>query len=340
MHEADLPPCAQRPINSNKVKLKLPTMAKSNSTPDINSRDYLLPMVDKGAIANWPTTAPLFYKNKRDYEAMLQAYAERLSSRQEMLFAGRQQALLLIFQAMDAAGKDSTIKATLTGINPQGCDVTSFRAPSERDLSHDFLWKAQRRLPMRGMMAVFNRSYYEDVLVVRVHPEYLAGAGMGHRMNDLGALWRERYASIVDFESHLNRNNTRVVKFFLNVSPEEQRKRLIARLDDPTKHWKFDPTDVAERKHWPDYMQAYEECLRATHTEASPWYVIPADDKENMRLIVAQILQDTLDGMALSYPVTSVDFDAQADVWRKALQGNGKQKEKEKEKGKNGKKSG
>lgn len=322
-------------------------MAKSNSTLGIDSRNYLLPRVDQGDISKWPTSAETFYKNKRDYQTLLQAYAERLSDRQEMLFAGRRQALLLIFQAMDAAGKDSTIKATLTGINPQGCDVTSFRAPSERDLSHDFLWRAQRHLPMRGMMAVFNRSYYEDVLVVRVHPEYLAGAGMGHRMNDLASLWRERYASIVDFESHLNRNNTRVVKFFLNVSPEEQRKRLIARLDDPTKHWKFDPTDVAERQHWPDYMQAYEECLRATHTEASPWYVIPADDKENMRLIVAHILQDTLDGMGLSYPATSVDFSEQADVWRKALLGddvggkggNGKGNGKPKEKGKNGKKA-
>ncbi|MCB5363085.1 polyphosphate kinase 2 family protein [Pusillimonas sp. CC-YST705] len=308
-------------------------MAKTNSTPGIIGSNYLLPHVDRGNIAQWPSSTELFYKNKRDYEEQLAAYGERLSNRQEMLFAGSQQALLLVFQAMDAAGKDSTIKATLTGINPQGCDVTSFRAPSERDLSHDFLWKAQRHLPSRGMMAVFNRSYYEDVLVVRVHPEFLEGAGMGHRMNDLSALWRERYASIVDFEGHLTRNNTRVVKFFLNVSPEEQRKRLIARLDDPTKHWKFDPSDVAERGHWDDYMQAYQDCLGATHTENSPWYVIPADDKENMRLIVAQILQETLDSMSLNYPKPALDFEVQSQVWRKALG----DKPKDKEKGKNGK---
>lgn len=328
-------------------------MAKSNnnSTTSIDSKDYLLPRIDQGNIAKWHTTVEPLYKNKRDYEEQMSSYGDRLNSRQEMLFAGHQQSLLLIFQAMDAAGKDSTIKATLTAINPQGCDVTSFRAPSERELSHDFLWKAQRNLPMRGMMAVFNRSYYEDVLVVRVHPEYLAGAGMGHRMNDLGALWRERYASIVDFEAHLSRNNTRVIKFFLNVSPDEQRKRLIARLDDPTKHWKFDPSDVSERQLWPDYMQAYEECLRATHTEASPWYVIPADDKDNMRLIVSQVVLDTLESMNLSYPITTPDFGEKVQAWRKSLQGssNGKAGAKEtakestanggKDKPKNGKKS-
>lgn len=305
-------------------------MAKSTSK--INSRDYLLPMIDKGDISQWHTTTETFYKSKREYKDMLEAHAEQLSTRQEMLFAGKQQSLLLIFQAMDAAGKDSTIKATLTGINPQGCDVHSFTAPSTLELNHDFLWKAQRRLPRRGMMAVFNRSYYEDVLVVRVHPELLVGAGLGGRMNDLSALWRERYASIVDFESHLARNNTRIVKFFLNVSPDEQRRRLIARLEDPTKHWKFDPSDLSERQYWDDYMHAFEDSLRATHTETSPWYVIPADDKENMRLIVAQILQDTLDGMSLNYPLTSPDFDQQAAVWRDSLLNEGKTK--------NGKKAG
>jgi len=275
----------------------------ARSTSDIRHTDYLAPAHAPPGLATRPTRVEPFYKSKNLYQKKLRQYVEALSRQQEMLYASGDQALLLIFQAMDAAGKDSTIKAVLSGVNPQGCRVHSFKPPDDEEKRHDFLWRAMPKLPMLGTIGVFNRSYYEEVLIVRVHPEQMlapryAGA-------DLAALWSERHRAIAGLEAHLARNGTRIVKFFLHVSPDTQRKRLLERLDDPEKHWKFDPADLRERMRWDDYMRAYEDCLQATSTPESPWYVIPADDKENMRLIVARIVLDTLLDMGLSFPSAS-----------------------------------
>ena len=264
--------------------------------------------VDEGEkldLAKRPTRVDPVYESKSDYKKILEKHVDDLSDLQRVLYADDGYALLLIFQAMDAAGKDGTIRHVMSGINPQGCSVYSFKTPSAGELQHDFLWRTARCLPERGRIGIFNRSYYEEVLVVRVHPEYLVGEGLADA--DLGkkSLWRDRYRSIVDFERHLHANRTRVVKVFLHLSKEEQRQRFLARIDDPDKNWKFSLADIQERKHWDAYQDAYADALAATSTEDCPWYVIPADDKENARLIVSQVLRDTLEGLKLSYPATS-----------------------------------
>ncbi len=220
---------------------------------------------------------------------------------QERLYAQDRYSVLLIFQALDAAGKDSTIEHVMSGVNPQGCEVHSFKAPSEEELDHDFLWRSNRRLPERGRIGVFNRSYYEEVLVVRVHPEILARQKVpAHLVTE--RIWRERFEDIVNLERYLSRNGTVIRKFFLNVSKAEQKKRFLSRLDDPEKHWKFSPDDVKERERWKDYRTAYEEALAATSTEEAPWYVIPADHKWFTRMAVADVIVDTLRGMKLEFP--------------------------------------
>jgi PPK2 family polyphosphate:nucleotide phosphotransferase len=220
---------------------------------------------------------------------------------QDVLYAANSYALLVIFQAMDAAGKDSMIKHVMSGVNPQGCQVFSFQHPSAEELKHDFLWRPARALPERGRIGVFNRSYYEEVLVVRVHPEILRAEGVpGARPTK--ALWEARYESISDFERHLHRNGTRVLKFFLHLSREEQRKRFLERIDDPTKNWKLSRSDIEERRYWKDYMKAYEACLEATSSKKAPWYVVPADDKKNARLIVSRVIVEALRGLDLGYP--------------------------------------
>jgi PPK2 family polyphosphate:nucleotide phosphotransferase len=211
----------------------------------------------------------------------------------------------LIFQAMDAAGKDGVIRHVMSGINPQGCQVFSFKHPSATELDHDFLWRTTECLPERGRIGIFNRSYYEEVLIVRVHPEILRGQALPGKLLNERTVWRDRYRSIRDLEAHLHRNGTKVVKFFLHISKEEQRKRFLARIDDPDKNWKFSAGDVKERTFWNDYMKAYEACLSATSTGDCPWYVVPADDKENARLIVAQITLDTFRELDLHYPKPS-----------------------------------
>jgi PPK2 family polyphosphate:nucleotide phosphotransferase len=203
---------------------------------------------------------------------------------------------------MDAAGKDGAIQHVMSGVNPQGCQVFSFKHPSATELKHDFLWRTTRDLPERGRIGIFNRSYYEEVLIARVHPEILRGEGLPDTVGDEKKVWNGRYRSIVNLEGHLDRNGTRIVKFFLHLSKEEQRKRFIDRIDRPEKNWKFNLADVEERKFWKDYMRAYEKCLSATSTQRAPWYVVPADDKLNTRLIVSQILLDTVKGLELSYP--------------------------------------
>jgi PPK2 family polyphosphate:nucleotide phosphotransferase len=250
-----------------------------------------------------PTRVKPYYDSKQDAEARLARHVEQLAELQNLLYADDRYALLLVFQAMDAAGKDSCIKHVMSGVNPQGCQVYSFKHPSAEELDHDFLWRTQRALPERGRIGIFNRSYYEEVLVVRVHPEILRAQKVPRELVDDDDIWEERYRSIADMEAHLHRNGTRIVKFFLHVSKDEQRKRFLARIDEPEKNWKFSSKDVEERKYWKDYMRAYEDCLAATSSKRSPWYVVPADDKANARLIVSRIVVETLKSLDMAYPV-------------------------------------
>ena len=236
---------------------------------------------------------------------MLEKHVEELSALQELHYASDRYALLLIFQAMDAAGKDGAIRHVMSGVNPQGCEVFSFKQPSVEELKHDFLWRTACRLPERGRIGIFNRSYYEEVLVVRVHPEILRNQGLSEELRDEKKIWKERYRSIVDLEDHLYRNGTRIIKFFLHLSKNEQRKRFLERIDEPKKNWKFSLADIKERKYWKDYRRAYEECLRATSTREAPWYIVPADDKENARLIVSRIVIEALKELKLSFPETT-----------------------------------
>jgi PPK2 family polyphosphate:nucleotide phosphotransferase len=249
-----------------------------------------------------PTRVRDFYRSKSDYRAMLERHVAELSELQGRLYADNRYALLLVFQAMDAAGKDSAIKHVMSGVNPQGCQVFSFKHPSATELDHDFLWRTNQALPERGRIGIFNRSYYEEVLIVRVHREILRAQSLPPESAQGDELWEDRYRSINDLERHLHRNGTRVVKFFLHLSKEEQRRRFLARIDDPEKNWKFSRGDLEERRHWREYLHAYEACLEATSTKHAPWYVVPADDKPNARLIVSQIVLDTLRRLELEYP--------------------------------------
>jgi len=256
-------------------------------------------------LGDWSTRVSPFYKSKDDYRDLLEAHTTRLSERQTLLYAHDRYALLLIFQAMDAAGKDSVIKHVMSGVNPQGCQVFSFKHPSSEELDHDFLWRTTRSLPERGRIGIFNRSYYEEVLIVRVHDEILRGERLPEEAFDDGGLWKGRFRSIVEFEDHLFRNGTRVLKFFLHVSKEEQRKRFLERLDDPEKTWKFSAADLDERDRWDAYMKAYAECVEATSTKRSPWFIVPADDKQNARLIVSQLIVEALDALDMRFPPIS-----------------------------------
>jgi len=249
-----------------------------------------------------PTLVDPVYESKDDYKKMLKHHVERLSDLQRLLYASNRYAVLLIFQAMDAAGKDGAIQHVMSGVNPQGCQVFSFKHPSPTELQHDFLWRTTRDLPERGKIGIFNRSYYEEVLILRVHREILASEGLPDLPRDAAKVWKERYESIANLEQHLHRNGTRIVKFFLHLSKEEQRKRFLDRIDEPEKNWKFSTADLQERAYWDKYMEAYEHALRETSTEDSPWYAIPADDKKNARLFVSQVILETLEGLKMSYP--------------------------------------
>ena len=266
-----------------------------------------------------PTSIDRYFKTKREYQEILEEHTKQLSALQSLLYADDRYAVLLIFQAMDAAGKDGAIKHVMSGVNPQGCQVFSFKHPSPVDLDHDFLWRTTVCLPERGRIGIFNRSYYEEVLIVRVHPEILKAQRLPAESLD-GDFWSGRYRSIVDLEEHLHRNGTRIVKFFLHISKEEQRKRFLERIDRPEKNWKFSEADVKERELWGDYMKAYEDCMRATSTRTSPWYAIPADDKRNARLIISQIVVDTLESLQLSYPKTDKDRLKELRSLRKQLE--------------------
>jgi PPK2 family polyphosphate:nucleotide phosphotransferase len=285
----------------------------------VNSKDFRVPEGKQVVVEEWPTCVEPVYKSKKEYRKFLEEQVGKLSSLQRLHYASNRYALLLIFQGMDAAGKDGAIRHVMSGVNPQGCQVFSFKQPSAEELEHDFLWRTTRRLPERGRIGIFNRSYYEEVLIVRVHPEILRGQGLPDELLDEKTIWEERYRSIVDFEEHLHRNGTRIIKFFLHLSKDEQRNRFLERLDEADKNWKFDLADLHERKYWNDYMKAYEACLSATSTHHAPWYVVPADDKKNARLIISQIVLDALNELKMAYPKTSAKRRRELELIRKQL---------------------
>jgi len=285
----------------------------------IDSTDFHVRPGAKVKLRSWPTLVKPFYKSKDHYQTLMGEHVAELSALQRLHYASQRYALLLIFQGMDAAGKDGAIGHVMSGVNPEGCQVFSFKQPTAEELQHDFLWRTTCRLPERGYIGIFNRSYYEEVLVVRVHPEILRNEGLSEELRDEKTIWDERYRSIVDFESHLYRSGTGTVKIFLHLSEEEQRKRFLARIDEPEKNWKFSLADIHEREYWKHYMKAYEDCLHATSTKHAPWYVIPADDKENARLIVSQIVLDVLDELKLAYPKATAKRRRELESIRKLL---------------------
>ena len=282
-------------------------------------KDFLVQESKKVKLDKWPTLIKPVYKSTNEYQKLLAEKVAELSSLQRLHYASNQYSVLLIFQAMDAAGKDGAIRHVMSGINPQGCQVFSFKHPSATELEHDFLWRTTQCLPERGRIGIFNRSYYEEVLIVRVHPEILQGQGMPDSLLDEKSIWKDRYRSIVDMENHLHRNGTRVIKFFLHLSEDEQRKRFLDRIDDPEKNWKFSLADIEERKFWKEYMLAYEACLSATSTKNAPWYIVPADDKKNTRLIISEIILETFKSLEMHYPETSAERQEELESIRKQL---------------------
>lgn len=286
----------------------------------INVKDFRVPEGKKVKLDKWPTKVKPVYQSKKWYREFLEKQVGELSEQQQLQYASNRYAVLLIFQAMDAAGKDGVIRHVLSGINPQGCQVFSFKHPSAVELDHDFLWRTMQCLPERGRIGIFNRSYYEEVLIVRVHPEILHAQGIPDGLLNEKTIWQERYRSIVDMENHLHRNGTRIIKFFLHLSQEEQRKRFLERIDKPDKNWKFSLADIEERKFWKQYMHAYEECMSATSTRDAHWYVVPADDKENARLIISQIVLDTFKSLKLAYPKPSEEHRRELQLIRKQLE--------------------
>jgi PPK2 family polyphosphate:nucleotide phosphotransferase len=285
----------------------------------IDPKDYRVRPGHAVDLSKWPTLIRPLCDSKTQYESHLQEHVEELKSLQSILYASNQNALLLIFQAMDAAGKDSAIKNVMSGVNPQGCQVFSFKHPSAEELAHDFLWSATRRLPERGRIGIFNRSYYEEVLIVRVHPEILKGENIPENLVDSDKIWEHRFRSINGLERHLHSNGTNIVKFFLHLSKDEQRKRFLRRIDDPDKNWKLSMSDIQERKYWKQYMRAYEACLEATSSDHSPWYVVPADDKPTTQLIVSEIILDTLRKLKMSYPKADAEHHRELEAIRRKL---------------------
>jgi len=285
----------------------------------INSDEFQVKPGKKINLSKWLTRVKPVCRSKKKYQKLLEAHIGELSSLQNLHYVSNTSALLLIFQGMDAAGKDGAIRHVMSGVNPQGCEVFSFKQPTADELEHDFLWRTNRHLPERGRIGIFNRSYYEEVLVVRVHPEILRAQGLSEELREEKTIWKERYRSITDLEQHLHRNGTRVIKFFLHLSKNEQRRRFLERIDEPDKNWKFSLADIHERKYWKHYMKAYENCLEATSTYDAPWFIVPADDKEDSRLIVSQIILDALKGLKMAYPKTSAKRRRELKSIRKEL---------------------
>jgi PPK2 family polyphosphate:nucleotide phosphotransferase len=287
----------------------------------INSKDFRVRAGDEVKLRKWPTKVAPVYKSERHYQKLLADHVAQLSSLQQLLYASNSHAILLIFQAMDAAGKDGAISHVMSGVNPQGCQVFSFKHPSAAELQHDFLWRTTRALPERGQIGIFNRSYYEEVLIVRVHPEILSSEGVPDVPANPKTFWNHRYRSISALERHLHENGTRIIKFYLHLSKDEQRRRFIERIDDPKKNWKFSLADITERAFWKRYMKAYEECLTATSADYAPWYVVPADDKKNSRLIVSQIVVEALEELKMAYPEPTAQHRRELLLIRKRLAG-------------------
>ena len=285
----------------------------------LNVNPFRVPEGASVDLQKWQTSIEPFYASKQDYKEMLAVHVERLADLQQRLYRANRFALLIIFQGMDTAGKDGAIKHVMSGVNPQGCQVFSFKHPDAEELQHDFLWRTTRNLPERGRIGIFNRSYYEEVTIARVHPEILLAEGIP----ETGAkddVWKSRYHSIANLEKHLHANGTRIVKIYLHVSKEEQRLRLLQRIDDGDKNWKFSVADIEERQYWKQYMAAYEQCITATSTRHSPWHVVPADDKENARLIVSQIVLDALEELDLNYPQNSMTREMELRSFRDRLE--------------------
>jgi len=285
----------------------------------IHSEHYRVHEADEVDLRKRPTRGKPVCKSDKACAKLLRAHVEELSDLQQLLYASNSHALLVVFQAMDAAGKVGAIRHVMSGVNPQGCQVFSFKHPSATELQHDFLWRTTRDLPERGRIGIFNRSYYEEVLIVRVHRTLLLGEGLADVPADDAIFWNDRFRSMVDLERHLHANGTRIVKIFLHLSKEEQRIRFLERIDAPDKNWKFSNADIAERGFWDAYMDAYEKCLSATSTQASPWYIVPADDKDSARLIVSRIVLDALAGLKMAYPVMSPERKRELRTIRKTL---------------------
>jgi PPK2 family polyphosphate:nucleotide phosphotransferase len=289
----------------------------------MKSREFVRPFqIEDGSkfrLKDFDPAETLGVKSKERAQETLERGIARLSKLQEKLYAQDRWAILLILQAMDAAGKDSTIKHVMSGVNPQGCQVTSFKAPSDEELQHDYLWRTSRSLPERGKIGIFNRSYYEEVLAVRVHPEFLATKKIPGKLVSED-LWRNRFEDINSFERYLSRNGVVVLKFFLHLSKKEQKNRFLERLDDPDKNWKFSINDALERRHWEKYMQAYEDMIRSTSTKRAPWYVVPADHKWFTRLVVAEAIIDALEGLDLAFPKVDAEKKKELKNARAALE--------------------
>lgn len=286
----------------------------------IKTRKYRVVEGDTVDLDKWPTLADPVYDSKKEYHELLRSQVKELAELQRVHYAANRYSVLIIFQAMDAAGKDGSIRNVMSGVNPQGCQVFSFEHPSATELKHDFLWRTTRSLPERGKIGIFNRSYYEEVLIVRVHPEILRTEGLPDEVEEgVKTVWKGRYRSIVDLEAHLHRNGTRIIKIFLHLSKDEQRKRFLDRIDEPDKNWKLSASDVEERKYWNDYMKAYEACLTATSTADAPWYVVPADDKKSSRLIVSEIVIDVFKDLKLAYPEPSAAHRRELSAIRQRL---------------------
>ena len=285
----------------------------------IDAEEFRVSPTEGVALGERPTRVKAFCKSKHQYKKLLEHHVESLTELQRLHYASGRYAMLLVLQGMDGAGKDGAIRHVMSGVNPQGCEVFSFKQPSAEELKHDFLWRTTCRLPERGRFGIFNRSYYEEVLVVRVHPEMLRTQHVPEELIDVKNIWEQRYRSIVDLEEHLHRNGTRIVKVFLHLSKEEQRKRFLERIDEADKNWKFSMSDIHERTFWERYMEAYEICLNATSTHHAPWYVVPADDKENARLIVSRIVLDAFNGLDMAYPRTTAKRRRELMSIRKSL---------------------
>lgn len=285
-----------------------------------SASDYRIDGSEPLVLAERPNAVDRIYDDKSDYKKQIRDSRDAINELQRMMYAHDRYSLLCVFQAMDAAGKDGTIRNVISGVNPHGVSVHSFKRPSEEEIDHEFLWRSQDHLPRRGHIAIFNRSYYEEVLVVKVHPEIVTKY-QRLPVESLENIWTGRYQSIRDHEAHLARNGTGVLKFFLNLGKDEQRERFVDRIDEPEKNWKFNEGDVKERGFWGGYQKAYEEAINETATPEAPWYVIPADDKKNMRLIVSRIICDELESLEMNYPEVSDERRAEMQRFREMLLG-------------------